>query len=46
MDKATTLAIYFASFELTMQESRLFVALLRACQADQLLPIIILEMLQ
>ena len=46
MDWATTFAIDFASFELTIQESLLFVALLRACQTDQLSPVMILKIVQ
>ena len=46
MDWATTLAIYFASFELPMQAAYPGVVLTRARQADQFLVVVVLEVFQ
>ena len=46
MNWATTFAIDFASFELTMQESLFFVALFRAWQTHQLSLVVVLDFFQ
>ena len=46
MDWATTLAVYFASFELPMQAAYPGVVLTRARQADQFQTVMMLEVVQ